>query len=78
MTFIADSDMAAGYRYFCIYSDKSGKELVKALGLCSGDVLVMQGGFQREFWHAVPKTARRDFALQRRINITFRAWGHVN
>ena len=44
MTFIADSDTAAGYRYFCIYSDKSGKELVKALGLCSGDVLVMQGG----------------------------------
>lgn len=77
-TFISAPAGGADYRYFCVYKDGGGKELTLPLGLRNGDVFVMEGEFQKEFWHDVPKTSRQDTAQQRRINITYRAWGEAS
>lgn len=75
ITFIASPPGAALYRYFSVFEGKDDKEPLVSFGLRDGDVLVMEGGFQKDLWHSVPRTTRKDTAEQRRINITFRAWG---
>ena len=64
------------YRYFNVCMDKMGRNIKCMYGLCDGDLLVMHGAeFQKKLWHGVPRTTRKEFQNQKRINITIRAWG---
>lgn len=76
-TFIsAPDDDAADYRHFVVSRDRLQKDVVACVATRHGDLVVMSGSaFQRNFWHGVPKTSRKNMAHVRRINVTVRAWG---
>lgn len=77
-TFIRASEGTSISRRFAIAADKQGKRIIDNLNLGHGDVLVMQGAFQSELWHSVPRSLRRDLENQERLNITIRPWGKIN
>lgn len=65
------------YRYFLISRDRAQKDVLAALALGHGDVLVMLGKFQKELWHSLPPTHRAAFVDCERINVTVRLWGRA-
>lgn len=76
-TFIADDFGVALTRKFSIAKDNLGKNIVDELQLGNGDMLVMEGAFQKDLWHGVKRTHRKDHVNQRRINVTIRPWGKM-
>ena len=64
-----------GTRLFSVTRDKAGKDIAKKFHLGNGDCLIMDGDFQKELWHGVPRTTKKCAMNQVRYNVTIRPWG---
>ena len=67
-----------GSRLFSVTHDKAGINIAKKFHLGNGDCLIMDGDFQKELWHGVPRTTKKCVMNQVRYNVTIRPWGIID